>query len=127
MKQAQKASFTSTPFITKEPTMKHLTTHNNWIIALRNGKLVAFDNKGGFIEALGSVIYAGGYAWMYVDGQLWSGALERHHTDAEKLAEKQEQVRRKYVEKLNKIHEKSTQQVVKSIEDRNKELAALGK
>ena len=37
MKQAQKASFTSTPFITKEPTMKHLTTHNNWIIALRNG------------------------------------------------------------------------------------------
>jgi hypothetical protein len=64
---------------------------------------------------------------MYVDGQLWSGALERRYTDAEKLAEKQEQVRRKHEAKMKKIHEKSAQQVVKSIEARTKELAALEK
>lgn len=70
-------------------TMTRLTTSGEWTIALKNNKLFAFNEHGSIIEAVGSLISVDGKAWLYKNGSLWSGVLEKVTTEREEYNQKQ--------------------------------------
>lgn len=75
------ASISAHPQPTK--TMTRLTTFNDWTILLEDGKLIAVDSFSNTVRAKGELLSAGGRAWMWKDGLLWSGELERHESEKE--------------------------------------------
>lgn len=87
--------------------MKRLTTYNDWTILLENDKLVAIDSRGNTVRAVGSLISAGGKAWMWKDGRLYSGELTQLLTEEQEKAQaKQEainKIRAKYNKQLDRI------------------------
>ena len=113
---------------TKTPTpikMTRLTTYENWTILLRDNKLVAVNEKGETVEAIGSLLSAGGKAWMWKGGQLWSGVLERTLTEKqEQEAEKEEKVLNVY-KKYNKQLEKLEDKQEALVRKRDEELRSL--
>jgi hypothetical protein len=76
------------PKTTTPETMTRLTTSGEWTIALKNGKLFAFNEHGNTIEAVGSLISVDGKAWLYKNGSLWSGVLEKVTTEREEYNQK---------------------------------------
>jgi hypothetical protein len=105
--------------------MTRLTTYENWTILLRDNKLVAVNEKGETIEAIGSLLSAGGKAWMWKGGQLWSGVLERTLTEKQEQEEekeaKREAIYKKYRTKIEKLDDKQEALVAK----RDQELRSL--
>jgi hypothetical protein len=103
---AYQAPKTSTPL-----KMTRLTTYENWTILLRDNKLVAVNEKGETIEAIGSLLSAGGKAWMWKGGQLWRGTLERTLTEKEEQfneeSRKREAVLKKYNSKIHALKDKT--------------------
>ena len=103
--------FDTTKIKTTTPeTMTRLTTSGNWTIALKNGKLFAFDEHGNTIEAIGSLISVDGKAWLYKNGSLWSGVLEPVDTEKDTLRKKEieintkrDKIRKMYHEKVNAL------------------------
>ena len=81
--------------ISTPKTMIRLTTSGKWTIALKNGKLFAFDELGHTIEAVGSLISVDGKAWLYHGGQLWSGVLEKVETERDVVAREEDERRAK--------------------------------
>lgn len=108
---AEKAARTQQLNPTK--TMTRLTSYNDWTILLGENKLVAVNSNNVTIRAVGSLLSAGGKAWMWKDGQLWSGELERTITE---LEEKQEERKKK----KNAIYEKYAKKIDKAITESNK-------
>ena len=97
---------TSKPKTATPETMTRLTTSGNWTIALKNGKLFAFDEHGNTIEAIGSLISVDGKAWLYKNGSLWSGVLEPVDTEKDTLRKKEIEINTKR-DKIRKVyHEK---------------------
>jgi len=106
-------------------TMKHLATHNNWIIALdQDCNLVAFNDKGEYIKGK-PLISAGGRAWMYKYDELWSGELTRVVTDEDKKKEKILAARKRHDVKIEKARAALQEKMNKAIEARNAEIARL--
>jgi hypothetical protein len=96
--------------ISTPKTMIRLTTSGKWTIALKNGKLFAFDELGHTIEAVGSLISVDGKAWLYKNGSLWSGVLEPVDTEEDTLRKKEienntkrDKIRKVYHEKVNAL------------------------
>jgi hypothetical protein len=87
-----------------------LTTYENWTILLRDNKLVAVNEKGETIEAIGSLLSAGGKAWMWKGGQLWSGVLERTLTEKQEqeaeITKKHSAIHMKYIKKFEALEDK---------------------
>lgn len=111
--------------IIKDKTMKHLATHNNWIIALdQDCNLVAFNDKGEYIKGK-PLISAGGRAWMYKYDELWSGELTRVVTDEDKKKEKILAARKRHDAKIEKARAALQEKMNKAIEARNAEIARL--
>lgn len=118
------APYTNAPSTNK--TMTRLTQYNDWTILLGNdSKLSAVDSTGQTIHAKGSLLSAGGRAWMYVNGQLWSGELERHETEKEARENEKkaaaEKVRAKFHKRLATLNDKE----LKLIEARDEALRSL--
>ena len=94
------------------PTMTRLTTFEDWTILLEDGKLVAVNSSGNTVRAKGALLSAGGRAWMYTGGKLWSGELERHETEQEirisAAREAEQKVYLSYQKKLDAIAAKES-------------------
>jgi hypothetical protein len=112
--QAQPYDLTKANLFFTKPTptnMTRLTTHNDWTIALRDNKLIAFDSKGNTVEAVGKIISAGGNAWMWDNGTLYTGVLAPVKTEKqielERISKEKDKVVKKYEKRVNAAHEKA--------------------
>lgn len=109
------------PKTTTPETMTRLTTSGEWTIALKNGKLFAFNEHGNTIEAVGSLISVDGKAWLYKNGSLWSGVLEKVTTEREEYNQKLDDRRAKQQALIHK----SELKIQKIREDFEKQLENL--
>ena len=95
--------------------MTRLTQYNDWTILIEDNKLIAVNSSNNTVRAKGSLLSAGGRAWMYTHGQLWSGELERHETEKEA----RDNVKHLALEKIREKHNKKIALAEKKLDDLN--------
>ena len=103
--------------------MTRLTTHENWTICLNeNKKLVAFDDAGNTITAVGSLLSVGGYAFQYTNGLLYKGLLNLIRTEEQIKKDAEEDRQAKIFAKYQLKFDRNRKQNEKLYCAREKEL-----
>lgn len=120
------------PILSTPTKMKRLTSYNDWTILVENDKLVAVSSTGETIRAVGSLISAGGKAWMWKNARLYSGELAEVLTEQQEAQQKKEAAQKAVIMKYEKMLDKNLDKAkgVSSEYDkirtqRDKELQAL--